>query len=183
MKADIRLLAALTQFNPNPIIELTADGRLTYCNDAARKMADSLGMGNPVEILPSATRSIVRACLASGRQEHQCKTNGDQRQIIATFIPIEEDQMVHCYIRELEGRILTEPNSEAVAASESITRLVQGIAHDFNNLLTLIQVNASTLLAEKNLDKETMISAEQIYQAVDQAANLTSKLLAIGCRE
>ncbi|MSU22105.1 MAG: hypothetical protein EXS30_12015 [Pedosphaera sp.] len=183
MKADIRLLAALTQFNPNPIIELTADGQLSYCNDAARKMAASLGMGNPVEILPSATRSIVRTCLASGRQEHQCKTNGDQRQIVATFIPNEKDQMVHCYIRELEGRILTEPNGEAVAASESMTRLVQGIAHDFNNLLTLIQVNASTLLTEKNLDKEMMISAEQIYQAVDQAANLTSKLLAIGCRE
>lgn len=81
---------------------------------------------------------------------------------------------------EIEGPSLARLVGGPPGSPESILPWLEHIAHDFNNLLTLIQVNASTLLAEKKLDKELADSAEQIYRAVDKAANLTSKLLAFG---
>jgi hypothetical protein len=85
--------------------------------------------------------------------------------------------------QEKEGPTPGKSESGVAIVPEAIIPWLECIAHDFNNLLTLIQVNASTLLAEKKLDKELADSAEQIYRAVDKAANLTSKLLTYGRRE
>jgi PAS domain S-box-containing protein len=63
---------------------------------------------------------------------------------------------------------------------EAIGNLAGGVAHDFNNLLTAIKGYAE--LALDRLDPEDTIHADvgQIRKAADQAAGLTSQLLAFG---
>lgn len=59
---------------------------------------------------------------------------------------------------------------------EAIGRLAAGIAHDFNNLLTVVVGNLA-LLADRVGDSEELSDS---LQALDSAANLTSRLLAFG---
>jgi signal transduction histidine kinase len=66
---------------------------------------------------------------------------------------------------------------------ESVGKLAGGIAHDFNNLLTAIIGYAA--LAEAEVPRGTPLSEwiEQIRRSGEQAATLTSQLLAFGRRQ
>ena len=67
-EADNQKLAAFAQLNPNPVMELSADGRVNYSNAAAQQMARSLGKQQLSEFLPSETAALVKECLATGRE-------------------------------------------------------------------------------------------------------------------
>ncbi len=56
-------LAAFAQWNPNPTLELTADGGLTYFNEAAVKLARSVRKDHPRDVLPPDIGGIVADCL------------------------------------------------------------------------------------------------------------------------
>jgi hypothetical protein len=47
-EAENQKLAAFPQFNPNPVLELAADGSINYFNEAAQQMALSLGRQHPL---------------------------------------------------------------------------------------------------------------------------------------
>src|ERR1041384_4503722 len=49
---EIEHLATFPRFNPNPVLEFSADGALLYFNDAARLMAQAYGKEHPQQILP-----------------------------------------------------------------------------------------------------------------------------------
>jgi hypothetical protein len=50
---SFRRLALFSQFNPNPVLEIDASGRVTYCNDAGTKILQTLGvMEGPSSFLP-----------------------------------------------------------------------------------------------------------------------------------
>src|SRR6266404_3473596 len=51
-ETERRKLAAFTQLNPNAAMELTPDEAVTYFNDAALKLAISVGQSHPNDILP-----------------------------------------------------------------------------------------------------------------------------------
>jgi PAS domain S-box-containing protein len=60
---------------------------------------------------------------------------------------------------------------------ESIGQLAGGIAHDFNNILTVIQGNASLLLADEQFPPTYSEPVQQIAQSSTFAAGLTRQLL------
>lgn len=50
---EIRRLASIPQFNPNPVLEIDASGRVTYCNDSGTKILQKLGViEGPSSFLP-----------------------------------------------------------------------------------------------------------------------------------
>ena len=55
---EIRKLAAFPRFNPNPVMEFSAEGHLTYFNDAAMNLARSLKRPHPQMILPLKTSNM-----------------------------------------------------------------------------------------------------------------------------
>jgi len=63
---------------------------------------------------------------------------------------------------------------------EAIGNLAGGVAHDFNNLLTAIKGYAELALDRLNPDDTIHADVSQIRKAADQAAGLTSQLLAFG---
>ena len=74
--------------------------------------------------------------------------------------------------KELETQLLRSQKMEAVG------RLAGGVAHDFNNLLTVIRAHTDFLLLDLATDSPLVKEVENIRDAADRAARLTSQLLA-----
>ncbi|HVP45964.1 MAG TPA: PAS domain S-box protein [Bryobacteraceae bacterium] len=66
---------------------------------------------------------------------------------------------------------------------EAVGRLAGGVAHDFNNLLTIINGYGHMMLSTLNPQDRLRSHAEQILKAGNQAAALTSQLLAFSRRQ
>jgi two-component system cell cycle sensor histidine kinase/response regulator CckA len=182
-EAENRKLAAFPQFNPNPVMELAADGTLNYFNDAAFQMALSLGRDHPSEMLPKETPTMVKACLATGRSHLRHETVIKDRTISWSFFPVHAIGVVHCYAGDITDRQDLETRLRQSQKMESVGQLAGGIAHDFNNILTVIQGHTSLLTLTEGLPKEAVESAQQIGEAAERAANLTRQLLTFSRRQ
>jgi PAS domain S-box-containing protein len=174
---EIRKLAAFPRFNPNPVLEFTADGTLTYFNDAALEMARSLKKSHPQAILPLTTATIVRMCLSTGQSRQHVDNSVGGRTLSWSFFPIVGNQVVHCYAEDVTDRLNLEAQLRQAQKMDSVGQLAAGVAHDFNNILTIIQGHAGLLLGEARLSGEASESARQISLAAERAANLTRQLL------
>ncbi|MBI5387637.1 MAG: response regulator [Verrucomicrobia bacterium] len=177
VQSEVEELANFTRFNPNPVLEFAADGRLTYFNDAAERMARSLNKQHPSEILPDRTPEIVAHCLASGQSRVRLETTIAERTLSWSFFPILPSRVVHCYAGDITERLHLEAQLRQALKMESIGRLAGGVAHDFNNLLTVIQGHAGLLMDSAKGNGPSLDSAREIARASERAANLTRQLL------
>ena len=66
-EAELQKLAAFAQLNPNPALELSAEGTITYFNDATLKLALAVNRQHPSAVLPENVGEIVRTCLATAQ--------------------------------------------------------------------------------------------------------------------
>ncbi len=181
-QAENQKLAAFPQFNPNPVMELAADGTVTYSNEAAQNMAVSLGKRELSEFLPPETPAIVKECLATGESKSRIQTIISGRTVSWSFFPVPVIGVVHCYAGDITERRNLEAQLRQVQKMESVGQLAGGVAHDFNNILTVIQGHTS-LLTMLALPEEALDSARQIGLAADRAANLTRQLLTFSRRQ
>jgi two-component system, cell cycle sensor histidine kinase and response regulator CckA len=181
-QAENQKLAAFPQFNPNPVLELATDGSVTYSNEAARHMAESLGKPQLSEFLPPETPAIVKECLLTRESRLRLTTVIRGRTISWSFFPVPEIGVVHCYAGDITERQNLEAQLRQSQKMESVGLLAGGVAHDFNNILTVIQGHNS-LLASLALSEDALDSARQIALAADRAANLTRQLLTFSRRQ
>jgi len=175
-KADGRAQVA-AQLNPNPILEFSWDGQLTYFNEAAAELAKSLGFRAPSEFLPEKAASVVRMCLASGLKKTPFETRVSERTLAWSFYPIQQDEVVHCCVTDATERQLLETQLRHAQKLESVGRLAGGVAHDFNNILTVIQGHVGLLRANSHLTPDMAESLQAISRASERATKLTSQLL------
>jgi signal transduction histidine kinase/CheY-like chemotaxis protein len=176
-ESDLENLAAFTQLNPNPVMELAADGTLTYFNAAARKLADLVEHEHPRTILPSNVPTIVRTCVQTGNSRVNLETQVEGRTLSWSFHPVSGSQVVHAYVEDITERLNLAAQLRHSQKMESIGQLAAGVAHDFNNMLTIIQGHSGMLLAKSSQRPELQDSAQAIYFAAERAANLTKQLL------
>src|ERR1051325_10454324 len=94
----LQSLAAFVQLNPNPVLQFSGDGQLSYFNDAASEMARSLGQEHPAAMLPPETPTILQTCLATGQRKLRVEASMGGRRLCWSFFPIKQSQTVHCYI-------------------------------------------------------------------------------------
>jgi two-component system, cell cycle sensor histidine kinase and response regulator CckA len=175
-------LAAFPQFNPNPVLELAADGTVNYSNGAAQRMAVSLGREQLSDLLPPETPGIVKECLETGQSKLHLQTIVQGRIISWSFFPVSAIGVVHCYAGDVTDRQNLEAQLRQAQKMESVGQLAGGVAHDFNNILTVIQGHTS-LLTMSPLPEDALDSARQIGLAADRAANLTRQLLTFSRRQ
>lgn len=174
-EAAIEKLAAFPRLHPNPVFELSASGQLNYWNHAAQEMA-RMANQSPAEILPPDIAQVVETCLRTGKSNLRRETAVANCIFSWSFFPIIPNQLVHCYALDITERLNLEAQLRQSQKMESVGQLAAGIAHDFNNVLTIIQGYAKMLL-DKELDRETHDSLEQVSVAADRATNLTRQLL------
>jgi signal transduction histidine kinase/DNA-binding response OmpR family regulator len=174
----IQKLAAFPQVNPNPILELTADGALSYANDAAREMAKALGKEDLLSLLPPNPAAAVRHCLVFDQRKLHEEVNINGRTITWSFFPILSSRVVHCYGTDVTDVLNLEAQFRHAQKLESVGQLAAGIAHDFNNILTVIQGYSDCLVMQYNgEDAQFKKALKQISDASQRAAALTRQLL------
>jgi PAS domain S-box-containing protein len=174
---QIKKLAAFPRVNPNPVLEFSMDGSLTYSNDAALQMAKSLGHDELVSILPPNASAIARECLASGQNRLREEVQINGRTITWSFFPVPASHVVHCYGVDVTDMLSLEAQLRHAQKLESVGQLAAGVAHDFNNILTVIQGYSDCLLARCNGDESMRSALKQICDASKRAASLTRQLL------
>lgn len=179
MNTDKRIqkLAAFTRNSPNPLLEFSDDGTLSYHNDAARHLAVSLGHENVGEILPADSRTIVLQCLAKAESLTNLHTTIQKRTLSWSFIPIAVSNTVHCYVTDITERLNLEAQLRHTVKMEAVGQLAAGVAHDFNNILTIIQGHADLLVQSRTLLPTNEKSVRQISAAAQRAGKLIKQLL------
>src|SRR2546428_12250224 len=182
-EAEIQKLAAFPLYSPNPVLELSADGALTYFNDAAQQAARLLGKNHPREILPSGVKEIIKVCLGTGKSTTGLEFTLEGRTLSWSFFPILVSQVVQCYAFDITDRLNLEAQLRQSQKMETVGQLAAGIAHDFNNILTVIQGHAELLVGEPNLAPHMAEALKQISQASSRAAHLTRQLLTFSRRQ
>jgi two-component system, cell cycle sensor histidine kinase and response regulator CckA len=173
----IQKLAAFPQVNPNPVLEFSADGSLSYVNEAARDTAKALGKEEVLDILPPNAQLIARECLAAGQKRLREEVSLCGRTITWSFFPISASQVVHCYGFDVTEMQNLEAQFRHAQKLESVGQLAAGVAHDFNNVLTVIQGYSECLLNQPQRDQTSTNALKQIGDAARRAAALTRQLL------
>ncbi len=176
-EAELEKLAAFAKLSPNPVLELSADGKVTYFNQAALDLA-GLTNRSPAEMLPSNIGSILQTCLREGRRPITLESQVDGRSLFWSFHPVPSGPAVYAYVTDWTERMSLERQLRQAQKMESLGQLAAGVAHDFNNLLTIIQGHSGLLLARgADLHPGIRDSAAAIFSASERAAGLTSQLL------
>jgi signal transduction histidine kinase len=177
-ESEMQKLAAFAQLNPNPAMELTPDGSLSYYNAAALKLAISVGRSDPAALLPPNIKELVQACLHTKIQSRLCKeTRLEHRTLSWSFYSISQSNVVHCYVDDITEKLSLEAQLRHSQKMDSVGQLAAGVAHDFNNMLTVIQGHAGMVLARESVPSQLREAAQAIFFASERAANLTRQLL------
>jgi signal transduction histidine kinase len=176
-QVEIKKQAAFAQLNPNPVLELFADGTITYWNTAAQQMAHALKCEFVPDILPPDVRQIAAECHTNKRARHQCEVKVNDRTIAWSFFPIPEITSVHAYGRDITDQLSLEAQLRQAQKIESVGQLAAGVAHDFNNMLAVIQGYTSLTLLRRDLPDNVAEPLNEILSAAERASNLTRQLL------
>jgi PAS domain S-box-containing protein len=176
-EAEIQKLAAFVRCNPDPVLELAGNGRLTYLNPSAAEMARSLKLSRPEALLPGEAAAIAQECLQSGQSKPGQQICIEGRTLLWSFFPITDSQVVHCYGSDATERLNLEAQLRHSQKLESIGQLAAGVAHDFNNILTIIQGHSDRLLAQCDGEESVTEPLQQVSSAAKRASGLTRQLL------
>jgi PAS domain S-box-containing protein len=176
-EAEIQKLAAFPRFSPNPVMELAADGTLTYLNNAAHEMARLLAVDRPEAILPPDAGTVAQECLRQGQSKPPREIQINGRTLSWSFFPIIASQVVHCYGVDVTERLNLEFQLRHAQKLESIGQLAAGVAHDFNNILTIIQGHTDRLVLKCENEPRLSEPLNQVAAAAKRAAGLTQQLL------
>jgi len=176
-ETELQKLAAFAQLNPNPAMELTPDGTITYFNDTALQLAHSVNQDHPSGILPPNVTSLLTSCLADGQSKMHHETRLAGRTLEWSFHPVPASRVVHCYVGDITERLSLESQLRQSQKMESIGQLAAGVAHDFNNMLTIIQGHIGMLMARPGMVSQALDSAQAVFFAAERAASLTRQLL------
>jgi signal transduction histidine kinase/HAMP domain-containing protein/ActR/RegA family two-component response regulator len=174
---ELEKLAAFAKFNPNAVLEFSHEGNLTFYNDAALKMAATLGEKHPEAVLPADAAGIVQTCLATGQNRLHLETRRNGRILSWSFYPIMAGAAVHCYVEDTTERNSLEEQLRQAQKMESVGQLAAGVAHDFNNILTIIQGHSGLLMSRPNLSPAMTTSVQAVSFAAERATSLTRQLL------
>lgn len=176
-EAQVQKLAAFPRVNPNPVLEFTRRGELSYANDAAATLVMSLGKKHILETMPAGVRAIVAECLECGTKRLGEQVTINDRTLTWSFFPVEGNQVVHCYGADITDILNLEAQFRHAQKLESVGQMAAGIAHDYNNILTIIQGYADCLWGYVKEDQALANPVKQIAGAARRAATLTRKLL------
>lgn len=179
---EIQKLAAFPRCNPSPVLEFDADGRMTYCNEAALALAHTLKRDSLVCILPMTLNEVVSECLRT-RETKNLQTAFENRTFSWRFVPIPASNVVHCYSIEITERLNLEAQLRHSVKMDAVGQLAAGVAHDFNNILTIVQGHANLMLSTPGLDPDNERGLRQICTASERASNLIRQLLMFSSKQ
>jgi two-component system, cell cycle sensor histidine kinase and response regulator CckA len=187
---------------PDFVSLLDRERRFVWVNRIAPGLTLEAVIGTPIETFV-APESVQAMCgtidgVFATRTPGQCETEGygnetSMRWFLNRVVPLELDGKVESVllitsdISELKRaeQALREKEKQLHHSQrlESIGQLAGGIAHDFNNLLQVIDGNLYFIREGLEPGQEVSEELEQALRATRRAADLTSRLRAVGRRK
>jgi two-component system, cell cycle sensor histidine kinase and response regulator CckA len=187
---------------PDFVSLLDRERRFVWVNRVAPGLTTTDVIGTKIEAF-LAPESVQPMCetidrVFATRAAAQCETEGygnetSMRWFLNRVVPLEVDGKVESVL------LITSDISELKRAEhelrekekqlhhsqrlESIGQLAGGIAHDFNNLLQVIDGNLYFIRDGLERGQDVSEELEQVLRATRSAADLTSRLLAVGRRK
>jgi two-component system cell cycle sensor histidine kinase/response regulator CckA len=185
---EIERVARFPAENPNPVLRVSADGRVIYSNKASRPLLEAWGVGEE-DRLPGDHCQYVREAMLAG-QVRQAEVEAAGRIFALWHTPVPDGDYVNIYGLDITDRRHAEEELahqhqvlERAARLESIGKLAGGVAHDFNNLLTGILGYCDLLLGGLPEGSRLRSDVREIERAGRRAADLTRQLLAFSRKQ
>ncbi len=199
-------MESLIQAIPDVVYFKDAEGRNQIVNRAYEELTgsrreDIVGKTD-AELLPpelaeqcrKSDEGIIQAGIPRRFDESMAGPDGETVYLESTKAPIFDETGRYIGLvgvsRNVTDRVLSEREKTGLEEQlhqsrkmEAIGRLAGGVAHDFNNLLTSITGNCSLMKLDLHPDEPLFESLNEIHQAADRAASLTTQLLAFGRKQ
>lgn len=199
LRKSERRFALHVRQTPLAVIEWDPEFRVTAWNPAAERIfgytADEMmGRKGDLLIVPDRARaqvedvwSAVISRRGGWRSTNENKTK-DGRVILCDWYNtplVDDDGAVigvasHC--EDITQRDSLEKQVRQAQKIESLGQLAAGVAHEFNNLLTPMLLRLEMLRADRAGDADLLAALRSIGDAIDQAAQLNQRILAVGHR-
>ncbi len=188
----------VVELSPDGIL-IVQDDRILQANPAALAMIGTTDPGQvigrrvwdffhpdqgPVD-MPSVQRTLERGEPVAALPRKLLRFDGTTVEVELRAGPLSNGPGSPAYVvvRNIAAQRQLEDQMRQAQKLEAVGKLAGGIAHDFNNMLTVINGHSALLLEDGVLDECQRQSVDQIAQAGQRAATLTSQLLAFSRRQ
>ncbi len=191
-------MEAVIQASPLAIVAMDLRGNVKSWNSAAERMfgwtaeevldriPPFLDGDQMAEFLAKVERA-GRGELIVGLERRRQRKDGSSINVAIWTAPLRDAARsisgIILAIADISERKKLEEQLRHSQKMEAVGRLAGGVAHDFNNLLTVINGYGHMMLDSLNSSDRLHTHAEQIVKAGDQAAALTTQLLAFSRRQ
>ena len=185
-------LALFPEENPNPVMRVSANGSILYCNPASVKIPGWTCKDD--QRLPDPLVSLFGDAMTVGQEIQQDVELGEQFYSIAV-VPIAEKGYANVYGRNITDRkqadeearkVLLEKNEEIRAMTQQLWQtaklatmgeLSASIAHELNNPLATVSLRVESLLEKTPEDNSNHRELGIIEQEVERMSKLIANLL------
>ncbi len=189
---------AVIQASPFAIIALDNAGKVTSWNPAAERLfgwtADEVVDQTPPFVdshqraeFQEKIEQTGRGELLIGLERQRRRKDGSLIDVAVWTAPLRDAggsvSAIIMAIADISERKKLEEQLRHSQKMEAVGRLAGGVAHDFNNLLTVINGYGHMMLDTLRPGDRLHTHAEQIVKAGNQAAALTTQLLAFSRRQ
>ena len=151
-EAQIRRLTVFPELNPNPVLEFSANGALTYHNQAALDLSRALDLTGVPALLPPHVDELVRQCLATNRPQLREEIVRGSHILSASFYPIRKANTVHCYMGDITERKRAEDQLQVQISALTATA----------NAIVITARNGDIEWVNPSFTKLTGYSAEEV---------------------
>jgi len=191
-------LGAVIEASPFAIVSTDLAGSVKSWNSAAERIfgwtADEVINQRPLfitdEQMHEYEEKIERARrgeLVAGLERKRYRKDGSSVDVAIWAAPLRDAAGsvagIIMAIADISERKKLEEQLRHSQKMEAVGRLAGGVAHDFNNLLTIINGYGHMMLGALTVGDRLRSHAEQILKAGNQAAVLTTQLLAFSRRQ
>jgi signal transduction histidine kinase len=144
-EVEIERLAAFPRLNPNPVMELSADGEIMLFNDASQMFAREMELKDLKQMLPPNTAAMVRECVADGTPRLRVEVRTGPRAVSWSFFPVTSTNTVHCYGSDIteEKRLLHDLLETSRMAG--MAEVATSVLHNVGNVLNSVNISSSVI--------------------------------------
>jgi PAS domain S-box-containing protein len=145
-----RLLALISQENPNPVIRVDLAGKIIFANISAEKMLSEIGADNN-QYIPAAWMEYIRIAIRQRSQVVQIMNHGD-RVYSCAFAPVHQMDYVNIYALDVTER----------EAEKSRLEISDNILNSIGNLVLVADKNAEIVYVSSSVKNIIGYEREEI---------------------
>ena len=189
--SELEELAAFPENNPNIVLSMNAEAKVTYLNpDGLRTLASIEPWSGKIEVLlpqkievllPSDYRAIVERCLSDGITSRGVEVEFNQRTWLWTFAPLYSQRIVHGYGMEITQRKKAEEYARNVLAEKQVAEaanqaksvFLANMSHEIrtplNGVLGFLKLLSKTTLTgtQREYLNTTKVSAKMLMTVIN----------------